>query len=593
MSLESNVTSYIRAQEWALLRARALNANPMAPTWTVTAAVCLLAVAGLLGLSVHASYLYLPLPPSPSAGSALNVLLSSLVLFFSLEAAWLHSGGEPLAHGLYATRCRTTCTLVPLLAVPVLATLYAVGYRLDAAAWCVPLFAALLLSAQRQLGVGGKGWLPWAACPPTAPQDPRSPRLLQEEEQHAPSLNAEGAPAAASTPPTCRPQCRACCCPPAGTPVPQRLAFFAHGALWCAATVFLLLLLGGAGVTAVGWRRYGRRGTQYDLTPFGQRALVHAWCTGPPYNASRPTIFMDFGGGGHSMSDAFGLQFALNGAGWRTCTQDPPGTAWSPLRDPADQLDANAAARQRALIEAMGERGPFVFLASMDGGAERIYQFALRYPALVAALVPMQYSGLPEFSGYAVYHGLAPDSPAVVAYAQAQIAPRVGLCDAIRFVGVPWGLMPLLVPSSPRFVPPQLEGECHFLNLFHEGQWDMQCRLLFAQVQAPSTIMQPSLWSSNRSLAQGIPVLAIGNFLSAEGVCPAAMLHGEDCEILKITNTLSLQAMQNMTRMSPGSRFVNICASDASDACKDWAGGGATVPPVLKETLAFLQARWG
>ena len=108
-----------------------------------------LATAGLLGLSIHSSYLYAPLPPSPSAGSALNVLLASLTLFFSLEAAWLSLGGVPIASGLYAARCRSTCTLLPLLAVPVLATLYVIGYRLDAAAWCVPLFAALLLSAQR------------------------------------------------------------------------------------------------------------------------------------------------------------------------------------------------------------------------------------------------------------------------------------------------------------------------------------------------------------------------------------------------------------------------------------------------------------
>jgi hypothetical protein len=559
-----------------------------------------LATAGLLGLSIHTSYLYTPLPPSPSSGSALNVLLSSLTLFFSLESVWLSLGGVPLASGLYAARCRSTCTLLPLLVVPVLAILYIVGYRLDAAAWCVPLFAALLLSAQRQLGVGGKGWLAGVACPPTAPQDPQSPRLLQEEveeereEGQRSSLNAEAPPPAASAPATtCRTQCCLCCCPPAGTPTAQRLGFLAHSALWCAATVFLLLLLGGAGVTAVGWRRYGRRGVQYDLAPSGEsRALVHAWCTGPAYSPQRPTIWLDFGGGGHSMSDAFGLQFALNAAGWRTCTQDPPGTAWSPLRDPADQLDALAAARQHALIAATGEKGPFVFLASMDGGAERIYQFALAYPALVAALIPMQYSGLAEFTGYAQYHGLAPDSPALLAYAQAQIASRLALCDAIRLVGVPWGLMPLLTPPSPRFVPQHLQGECHFLNLHHEGQWDMQCRILHAQVQAPATIMGSSLWASSRTLAPGIPVLAIGNFLSDAGVCATLGMQGEACAVYRIDNALGEAFMRSMANMTQGSAYVNICASDSSDVCTDWAGGGATVPSVLNATLAFLGKRW-
>jgi hypothetical protein len=543
-----------------------------------------LALAGLAGAATHASHLYSPLPPSPSSGSALNVLLAALTLAFALEAAWLHAGGAPLASGAYAARCRAASARLPLAAVPMLALLYVVGYRLDAAAWCVPLLGALLLQL---------AGLPAAAAPAAA-----APKLglLAEEGLQRYSVQSDGALLAEHGPPPPLPLpqpatrvalCRACCCPPAGTPAPLRLAFCLHGALWAAATAFLLLMLGGAGVTAAGWRRFGRRGTQYDLQPLGQRALLHAWCTGPPYNASRPTVWLDTGGGGHSMSDTFGLQFALNAAGWRTCTADPPGTAWSPLREPADQLDALAPARTRALMRASGERGPFVLLGTMDGGAERIYGLALQFPELVAALVPMQY-GPPEFSGYAARAGLALDAPAVLAYAASQIASRAALCDAIRFVGVPWGLMPLLTPGSPRFVPQGLQDECHFLNLHHEGQWDMQCRVLAAQVRAPATIVRPSLWTSNRTLAGRIPVLAIGNFYSSGGVCAASGAAGEDCEVLRLNTALGLAFMRNMTTMTPRSAFVNGCANDASAVCKDWMGGGATVPFVASAVQAFL-----
>jgi hypothetical protein len=124
----------------------------------------------------------------------------------------------------------------------------------------------------------------------------------------------------------------------------------------------------------------------------------------------------------------------------------------------------------------------------------------------------MQYSHstFAECTGYAQYHNLSLTSPALLAYAQAQIASRLALCDAIRFVGVPWGLMPLLAPLNPRFVPLQLQDECHFLNLHHEVQWDMQCRYLHAQVRAHATIMGTSLWATNRTLAPGIPVLDFG-----------------------------------------------------------------------------------
>ena len=127
-----------------------------------------LSLAGLVGLAVHASYLYSPQSPSYASGSALNVILSSLTFFFSLESIWLYSGGVPLSSGIYAALCRS----LPLLVVPVLAILLAVGYRLDAAGWCLPLFGVLLLSAKRQYQFKSVD----------AVSDPASPRLLGEHE---------------------------------------------------------------------------------------------------------------------------------------------------------------------------------------------------------------------------------------------------------------------------------------------------------------------------------------------------------------------------------------------------------------------------
>jgi hypothetical protein len=316
---------------------------------------------------------------------------------------------------------------------------------------------------------------------------------------------------------------------------------------------------------------------------------VHAWCSGPPHDPARPTIWLDFGGGGHSSSDALGLQFALNAGGRRVCTQDPPGTAWSPLLQPANEVDAGAAARQRALIAATGEAGPFVFVGSMDGGAERVYAFALAFPELTAALVPMQY-GVAEFEGYAAFKGLAPTDPAVLDYAKSQIAARVGACDLIRFLGVQWGLVAAFTPPAPSFVPAGAQEECHFLNLWHEGQWDMQCRLLAAQVADPPTIMAKSLWGVNRSLARAVPVLAVGNFPRDPCAVSGIPAGSDDCAIFRAQMALNEQFMRNMTTMTPGSAFVNGCDVDTAPFCKDWAGGGATVPFVASSVLAFLSS---
>ena len=58
-----------------------------------------------------------------------------------------------------------------------------------------------------------------------------------------------------------------------------------------------------------------------------------------------------------SSSDLYGLQFALNNAGYRVCTYDYPGTGWS---DPG--VDAAQPMILDKIVAAIGEPGPFVLL---------------------------------------------------------------------------------------------------------------------------------------------------------------------------------------------------------------------------------------
>lgn len=213
--------------------------------------------------------------------------------------------------------------------------------------------------------------------------------------------------------------------PPQSAPARARALHAALCVLWAATLGALVLLLGGAGTQALGWAAYPPRGGFVDLAlPGGAAQRVHAWCTGAR-NARVPTVWLDIGGGGHSMSDgcgarawararcthrsvprcavrgrlwgggmrgcvsrievrgaarlrcSYGLQFALNAAGRRVCTHDPPGTAWSPpLNAGSDAFYSDQGASAlftRALITAMSEPGPFIMVGTMDGGAARIY----------------------------------------------------------------------------------------------------------------------------------------------------------------------------------------------------------------------------
>ena len=391
------------------------------------------------------------------------------------------------------------------------------------------------------------------------------------------------------------------CCLPASVPRGGRALSCAHAALWCAASTTLALLLGGAGTIAVGWRVYPPRGAIVSLalpefagSEAGDAQRLLAWCAGPPPNASAPTIFLDFGGGGHSSSDAWGLQRLLNAAGRRVCVWDPPGTGWSP-RGPAFVADDALGAAPgvsggrlvSALLAALGpaEPGPFVLVGSMDGGAERIYDAALRRPDLVRALVPMQF-GVPEFAPRAAYLHLS--DAQTKAFVVAALAPRLAFCDVIRFLGVQWGLIPLFTPHSPTYEPAELEQEKLFLNTRHEGQWDMQCRFLAAQVRDPARVLRASLWTTNRSLAAGIPVLALDN--PAPDLCPggdAGPAPGsDDCAIALLGAAMNSAFMASMANLTAGSRFLQ-CAGGAA-VCADWLGEGSNIHWVRDSLLAFL-----
>jgi pimeloyl-ACP methyl ester carboxylesterase len=435
------------------------------------------------------------------------------------------------------------------------------------------------------------------------PGSPKSP-LIDRAQPHepatssAPAYTAAAVPAPASATAACCAEVCGRCCLPAAAPRAARALSCLHAAAWCAAIATMVLLLGGAGTVAEGWRRFPPRGTVYSValaafagSEAGDAQRVHLWCSGAPANASRPTVLLDFGGGGHSMSDVYGLRLALLAGGRRVCALDPVGTGWSPLGPAFNGEEGDASASHAELLASLlaqaREPGPFVLVGSMDGAAERIYRVALERPALVRALVPMQYSGVGEFAPAAAYFGYS--EAQAEATARAALAPRLAFCDAIRFLGVQWGVVGLFAPHSPTFVPQELEGEKNFLNLFHEGQWDMQCRILAAQVRRPSLALAQSLWTSNRSLAAAIPVLAIDNpgpDPCAGGAGAGAPPPGSDaCAVARLGQSMGTAYMRSMANMTAGSRFMQ-CAD--KDVCADWLGGGSSVPFVARAVLDFM-----
>jgi hypothetical protein len=601
------------------------------------AAAGLLAAAGLAGAGTQAALLYTP--ARDGAPPALGVLLAALVASFALQALWAQYAArpgsrlQPLPAGRLPAACRLWGARLAAACVPLLFVGYLLGYRADGALWCTPLAAAvgLQIAALRQWepqreeptcaccrraclpraryagaekllpdgdaepdGAGGEGFATTTvtvALASAGPAEAGATSAAATAAATAATGGGAGVPPAATL--------SRLTCVPRSAPLWVHTAHAVHAGLWCTSTLFLAAMLGGCGTIAVGWRRYPPRGMFYDVAlPGGAVQRLHAWCAGPPpaASAARPTVWIEVGGGGHSSTDALGLQDALVGAGWRVCTHDPPGTGWSPLAPGVRPVAVPNADLTAGLMDAMGEGpGPYALLGTMDDGAARILQFALAYPARVAALVPMQY-GVNEFLVSRAFYGW--DDAATAAAATAVLQSRVAMGDVIRFLAVQWGLMPLFESRSPAFVPAGAQAECHFLNLEHEGQWDMQVRVLAAQAADPAgTVLAPDVWAvaaAAGAIAPGIRVLALDN-PSPDPCGDAGAPAGSDaCRLALLGAALNTAFMRNMSlAASPAGAGLYRACEGGPAVCADWLGSGATVPWVAAAVDAFLNSSAG
>jgi pimeloyl-ACP methyl ester carboxylesterase len=575
-------------------------------------------ISGILGVSFHSTRLYTPQLNINEAPPALDIVLALLTSFFTLEALWWRTRSNKLLslsssslssslsffelpQGRNARYCRLTLTFLSALSTPLLFILYLIGYRSDGALWTVTTSIALCFILHSI-------WLEESKTHSTNiiiqhDEDenisPKSPLVTTCDEfpfTHTPSSSSFPTLTSSSNS-SSNSNCNCLdCCLPKGTSKKIQIFSCIHSSIWCLASIVLVLLLGGAGTIAAGWRLYPPRGQIYSISlsdysnsPAGNSQRIHAWCTGPS-TTNLPTLFLDFGGGGHSMSDVYGLQEAFNALGRRVCLYDPPGTGWSALgpgfNAEAGDINPSHSRLIATLLNQMGEKGPFIWIGSMDGGAERIYQLALERPDLVRALVPMQY-GNPEFLAASVYFNQTQTQTETLA--KLSLTPRLLFCDIIRFLGIQWGLVSLFVPFDANFVPKERQAEKLFLNLFHEGQWDMQCRILAAQVMNPSLALQPSLWYLNRSLASHIPVLAIDNPGTdpCEGI-GSPLPGSDDCNVLRLAQTMNTAFMKSMTTMTMNSTFIQCIVGQP--ACIDWMGSGTTIPFVVTNVMTFLNS---
>lgn len=154
----------------------------------------------------------------------------------------------------------------------------------------------------------------------------------------------------------------------------------------------LKLLIGGLAVLLAVWigagfavvALSGRFEPSGRFVDIGGRKL-RLVCDGP--KSDKPVVWMEAGAWGLA-ADFAAIQQGLTAKGVRSCAYDRAGMGFSDP-GPGPRNSAAIAADLAKLIEASGERGPFILMAHSMGG-QHIRLFAGQHPDQVAGLVLLE-----------------------------------------------------------------------------------------------------------------------------------------------------------------------------------------------------------
>uniref|UniRef100_A0A0K6S635 AB hydrolase-1 domain-containing protein n=1 Tax=Chromera velia CCMP2878 TaxID=1169474 RepID=A0A0K6S635_9ALVE len=158
---------------------------------------------------------------------------------------------------------------------------------------------------------------------------------------------------------------------------------FAHVAV-------LFFLLFGAAAIAWSENNFAARGKMTGIAlSDGVTYNIHVLCEGSGSD-NRPTVWI-VPPSTHGTPDLYGVQNAMVELGWKVCTFDPPGYAWSdPLR--SSLLGPSWNGIFDSILDADEETGasPVVLVAWNTGGGDVAVEFAHRVPERVSALVLLE-----------------------------------------------------------------------------------------------------------------------------------------------------------------------------------------------------------
>ncbi|KAI3658263.1 hypothetical protein MP638_006118 [Amoeboaphelidium occidentale] len=237
---------------------------------------------------------------------------------------------------------------------------------------------------------------------------------------------------------------------------------------WC----FAILLTVGA-ITAASITQYPAPGV-VRMAKFtdGRSAPVHTYCLGEK-NSTKPVIWLT-ATAAHGVVDFYGMQYFLSQKGYRVCSVDFLGFGWS--GDVLQGAASNLQLYADSIFDEAGEGYPMVLVGN-GGAGSFILDYYKRNPSKVSALVLLQvYTEGIEFEQMARQKNLQIGSAEFNATVRMDLQGRISLGNIILGLGVPWGLMPVLVPPASvekNYYPPEKKME-YRAQLWTSKMWVAQ-----------------------------------------------------------------------------------------------------------------------
>ena len=299
-------------------------------------------------------------------------------------------------------------------------------------------------------------------------------------------------------------------------------------------TVIVTLLASGSILSAIAVS-YPATGRPISVLFNGanRNGTLQLFCIGTA-NISKSTVFI-FSSSAHGIVDLYGVQYFLstsNETNRRVCTHDPLGFGWS--QDPFVGQFTNYEYLYRLMLSS-GESSPWHIVGWGGGGSAVMYLATKQTSSIKSVTFVETFPPGVEFNYYGYQNGLS--QQAVSEYRSEQLSSRLGLVRLILAMAIPWGLMGLFIPISPRdenYHPPDRWSEFR-VQMWKSKVWVTQYHAL-QHFQVTLDSHDPLI--SGAPLPSQIPVFGV--YCNVTETCGLLDQGEQDSDCFSMSETVSM-----------------------------------------------------